>query len=366
MRVSIPKGKVLRWMGRHPVLTAFALAAGMQLAPGLASEPASDYLNDNNYPESLAAHFNEQNIRVYDRYNPLASLHAMGRPFPAIWQNSENKTVTDKILAGAVSPVFAIIIGAQEVISYIPPYSGLDAYAIPYGKTCYIRPPIETDLKQFLAKMSGIGKIDDADKIKIKNDPEQVVDALRTYIMAHEMRHCEQPRSWDADNIKESDSDLKAFDVLKDSGYNPAVIEETSKIVTAVRMIASLDSDKAHDTGLNVEKKDISLINAYLTDGAYQIIGGVTDDIIKNAVFPDEMKGHEKTYHAIRAMSRTGLLNGNRSAQSYTESYAKAFEYLNELSGGILIASPDYYQELDLSYLGINNYKPAPDQVLGF
>lgn len=325
----------------------------MQLAPDMASDSADDYLKDNNYPESLSEQFNTQNIRIYERYSPLSSLHAIGRPLAEI--GDDDKTGGEKVLAVLTAPIAMFLHTVHEVANYLPPYTAADAFALPIGKTCYMRPPSkEVDLADVLGRLSNISKIIDLDHFELDADQAQVEDAFRTLIMAHEMEHCEQPRSWNADNIKESDSDLMALRLLKSSGYDAAVVEEARKLFMAARITSSLGSEAVHDTGLSILRGSVSPISAHLTSAVYDVVGEIARDIVDVSEFPSGMKSAEKTYHSVRALVQSGLLDdANPEAKEYAVLYLSAYQYLNKVSGGVLVEHDNYHDHLDLGFLTV-------------
>lgn len=338
-------------MTAAPPLTFMFMAAAMQEMPGLCSSPADDYLRANNYPDSVAQNYDISRMHVYQRNNPLYALHQAGRPFASF---SDNPQPTGRKL---VQLPFAMLgVGVKAGVELFRSDVSDNAFADPNNsETCFIRPPKEDfDLAAAVAHSSAIFEIASMDNFVTDAPQEEIRQALRTVIMAHEMRHCEQPRH-EYVAIKESDADLKAIEVLRQSGYDEAVVKETYQLMVASRVLSTLVSDMSHDTSTSIFNGQAGFYDVVRTGTAHRGVGLLVGDVVANHRFPQDMPYAERRYHAVEALLYDGALRPfGPDAVAYAELYLKAYQRINKFADNTLITDADYAPKIDLEFLRRN------------
>ena len=338
-------------MTAAPPLTFMFMAAAMQEMPELSSSPADEYLRANNYPDSVAQNYDTSKMRVYQRNNPLYALHQAGRPLAGF---SDNPQSTSKKLVQL--PFVMLGIGVKASAELFRSDVSINAFADPdNGEECFIRPPKEEfNLADAVLHSSGIFGMTSLDEVVTDAPADEVTLAFRTVIMAHEMRHCEQPRH-EYVAIKESDADLKAIEVLRQSGYDEAVVKETYQLMAASRVVGALVSDMSHDTSTSIFNGQAGFYDVVRTGTAHRGVGLLAGDVVANHRFPQDMPYAERRYHAVEALLHDGALRPfGPDAVAYAELYLKAYQRLNKFAGDTLITDAEYAPKIDLGFLRRN------------
>jgi len=352
-----------RFPRKCPILSTLFLSAAIQLTPQIASQPSEDFLRDNDFPEALSESFNTEAIRVYGRWNPLSTLHFVGRPVGVLVNNYPDEW-GDAALETALAPVQMVFAAIMGVLQYVPPYTGADAYAVPNkAGTCYIRPPSKkVDLKYLLSRFSDMKQIRNQEALAVNADVEKIANAFRTMTMAHEMRHCEQPRNVPVENMTESDADLAALRVLLDSGYEKGVVEEAYKLRLAARLIGGRNDAESHDTGMNIMLGHTVALSSFKILAAQRTLTYLVEAGVKANKFPDDMSKDEKHLQMIMRLSRSDVLNQFGSeVDKYASAYIQAYLYLNRVANDSLIEYPGYFSELNINYTSITGGPDGPD-----
>ena len=338
------------WPIRHPILSAFALSAvAIQFTPKLVSDASEDYLQGNNYPATLAEKFETSNIRVYGRHNPLSSLHAIGHPLRKTWES--DYSLTERLSSTALSLRAMLKIAKKEGFNYIPPYSKITVFALPSKKICFIKPPNGTvKLARALSSLGRSEKLKGVKEFNLENDLTEIQDIIKTFIIAHEMRHCEQPIYVAKDNLNETDADLYAFEVIGSAGYSDSALQEAVKLIAAARIVSSIHTDNLlHSTGFGIITGKASPLLSSL-GLEYRSVAKIVSHLVEKVDFPKEIKeDDEKRYHSAKALLNSDILskNGYKNEHFFLTQYTKAYEYLNEVSNGALNVKPDFYQEIE-------------------
>lgn len=343
------------WPKRNPFLSVTLLSMAIQFTPKLASSSVEDYLQNNGYPEALSTEFNMTNKRIYGRYNPLSSLHYIGRPYGMlgeVWRD-EDGSVWSKSVETVSSPVFSFFSKLAAISEYIPPYRGTNAFAVPSeDRTCFIKPPAKNlQLDDYLRELSGgVDEIDEAGHYHIESDLQELMHALRTFVLAHEIRHCEQPHDFKEASIKESDADIVATRILEQSGYSDAVVNEALKLTAAARIVSSFnENNDSHNTGQSWIHGDVSPVTAYVRDAFRKSASDLVIDLADMLDFPDDIEEDELKYHTAKALLESHVLTQNDALNisDFIAEYVGAYEYLNGVASGLLITRPDYYKQID-------------------
>lgn len=345
------------WLLRHPIfatfMTTYLLGTLMQGVPGLASDRSESYLVNNDYPDVLTTTFNTDRMQVYDRYNPLSSLHAVGRSNLIATMTKADEDFFDKALRIFNVPVESVWGTIREALSYIPPYYAVDAYAINMGETCYIRPPGDISIPAFITTMSDTDLLDSSAKLRPELDEAELSHALTTYAMAHEMQHCEQGSEVNVGtNLVESDADLAALQIVRNADYSQDTTNLVGKIVLATRTLSSLNGDGTHSTALNLENGHASPAQSHLSDAAYDVVTNMVQTSKDHIMFPEEMSPTEKNYHIIRAVTETDLLADFRQALAFAQQYIEAVHYIDSLTeDSTELSQSEIYRQIDMGFL---------------
>lgn len=356
------------WPLRNPIKATFALAVAMQLTPELATQDSADYLQDNDYPEILAEHFDTDEIRIYGRYNPLSSLHFIGRPVGLHFENLPEDDM-DKLKDTVGATLSMFVTGFMAVSSYIPPYTAADAFAVPNENgTCFIRPPSnDLYLNRIINLFTGIPKFEDFTDLNLKNDVADIEDAFEMMIMAHEMRHCEQPRDLPAGNMNESDADIVAIRLLGEAGYSEVLVREVYQLYTSLRLIGALGGHEAHDTGLNILSGNTVSLYSYKALAAQRILTDLADGILAHQEYPEDMIKGEQRFHTIKALRSGGILDEfDDETREFADRYIRAYHYLNGVSNGRILDDSEYYKQIDTDYLRQDITQETIPSILDF
>ena len=350
----------------HPfalsICTPFVLSAAMQLGPEISSEPAADYLRDNNYPASLTERFNTESIRVYGRLNPLSALHMMGRPY-AIMAESMSGDWGDNAMEVARLPFRLFSTTLHAIVHYIPPYDSIDAYAVTLSDPCFIRPPsAKVDLATALADLGHSEAIRDVENLVLETDQAQLEDAFRTITMAHEMQHCEQGWTLYDTLLRESDADLMAMQVFWDSGYSPEVKQEAYKLYVAARLLGGRDDYESHDTGVNVMNGDSLALSSFKRVRAQRMLTELADLGVQYNYFPEDMDDDEKDFHMIMGLMASPILDSfEPEMREYAAAYVRAYLYLNKVTGGAMLGKPEYFTKISTSFATTEGPSKGPE-----
>lgn len=348
--------KWTRFPRKHPIKTSiaapFVLSASIQLTPQIASDPSEEYLHDSEYPQALSEHFNTDNIRVYDRWSPLSSLHTVGRPVGKLVNNYPDDW-GDAALETVFAPLEMLLLSLYSLGGYVLS-SDVDAYAVPdHDGTCFVRPPAKNvDLKDALSSLAQMSRIEEADTLTLEGDEGQIEDVFRTIIMAHEMQHCEQPAYALVEHMRESDADIVALQLLSQAGYTNEVIEEASKLYLAARLLGGLGGSENHDTGMNIISGHTVTLPSYKIRAAQRILNDLTEMGVSTNDFPDDMSDDEKYLHMIMRLNHSGVLNEfEPEVSEYARIYTQAYFYMNKVTNEALLDEPDYFSVLNIDFI---------------
>lgn len=366
--------KAATGIAKWGVLPALFLSAVMQLAPASwVSDESEDYLKEHDYPETLTARFNTANIRIHGRYNPVSYLHAVGLPLTLVWEDDELSSSPGwKAVYSVKAVADMLVMGAEEFIRFIPPYTATDAWARPLENICYVLPPLEkTELGDFLSRMGDMPRLNDIDHFNLGTNQDEVEDILRTMIMAHEMQHCDRSKDGLVISTRETDADLAAVEAVRDAGYDAEAVDEAVKLYVSARINASLGPDTAYNTGFNIFNilAGDDQVSAYMNFVICNALNKKSGEVIGNNIFPDDMEEDERRYHAIAALFNSGWLEEHdKDSTDYASKFIKAYEYLHQVSHNALMTAPDYHKTLDLSFLtkGADIEIPAVSQSMDF
>ncbi len=320
---------------------AFLLASYTLQAPalqGVYSSSADEFLKKKEYPEILSTRFNTENIRFYYRDNPLKTLHKVGTAPMRVIRNEDLSSIRKAMALPFYSlsylvqmPLFDLMVSRNKVASYA---------FVPNGEKKYINPVGDFSLNEFLAKMSQIKPLSKISEFHTINAPEDLVKVFKTFITAHEMRHCEQPKDWKSVR-QENDSDVVAMQMLADAGYSQPLLEEAIKIILAVHAVSALCEEANHDTALSLQTGVAEREhNAAYDDVRHRVLDLLDKQGYRH--FFTRISRDEKQYHATSFLLSSGEFPKGGDSERYATLYKWAFEYLDELSGGALIKHPDY------------------------
>ncbi len=363
--------------GRGLFIPTFLLAGVMQLFPEGVSQPAEEALEDTPDTSILAQNFNLKSIRIYNPKNLMTVFHVGGRAIPAAWNDKYAPSTAEKVSATIILPITVPVNAWSTFSSFLTSYGNddrsekhLEAFAIAAGDICYIFPPEKKfNIQDFIASIGHINRIWELD-LKTKSDPKTLSKALQTFVLAHEMQHCEQPLTLNnIFNMGESDADLKALSVISQAGYDPDVVNEAMKIVRATRIIGSQE-DSSHNTGLTHKTGYTNVVNAHINSAISGIViafvNNIRDDLENSGHFPEDMDQQEKNYHIAKRILNRGIFLTHPEARDFIQEYVSAFDYLNSLTKNKLFTQPDFFMKLDLEkFMQPTSYPttPKPEHV---
>jgi len=244
--------------------------------------------------------------------------------------------------------------GFMAVSSYIPPYTAADAFAVPNENgTCFVRPPSnDLYLNRIINLFTGIPRFEDFTDLNLKNDVADIEDAFEMMIIAHEMRHCEQPRDLPAGNMNESDADIVAIRLLGEAGYSDELVREVYQLYTSLRLIGALGGHEAHDTGLNILSGNTVSLYSYKALAAQRILTDLADGILAHHEYPEDMINGEQRFHTIKALRSGGILDEfDGETREFADRYIRAYHYLNSVSNERILDDGEYYKQIDTDYL---------------
>ncbi len=326
--------KSIKKLGRLTKVFLSACALQTPTFQNLHSRSAGDFLEKEGYPNVLREHFNIENIRFYSRPNPLKVWHKICNLFALVAYDDDMSFISK----ACGVPIFSLYVGLSSIKDARDNIRSSACMSV--GQTKYIDPTGNFSLNEFLAKMSQIKPLSKIKKLHTINKPEDLVKAFKTFITAHEMRHCEQPEGWK--NVRaESDSDIVAAQLLAQSDYSQSLLEEATKIILAVRATASFRSHTDHDTVLSLQSGVAEIEhNAAYDDVRHRVLDLLDKQGYRH--FFTRISRDEKQYHATSFLLSSGEFPKGGDSERYATLYKWAFEYLDELSGGALIKHPDY------------------------
>lgn len=329
---------------RHKIMTLFAASAAIQMAPDLAREDLDDYLKENGYNPAILEAYQDENIHVYGRYNPLSSLHYIGSPLTSAFQTDEDENWLDIINGLAVSPFKMAFTTAKEAVHYasIPWSDGVNAFMSRVGDNVHIRPPGDFEVAGFIKAISnGLENMATDKDLATENDPQALARVLRDFVMAHELAHTHHDVAdryvWPNSSSRETYADEVAASMISRITENKSLADEAIRIVKAARTIGSLGDETSHDTDIHLFGKQSDRLNAFSTLAAISHVSEVTSYLSEVLTLPENIGDQETKYHIIKALADGGYLMPHPLAHQYAQAFTESFEYLNDLSNGSLI-----------------------------
>ncbi len=370
-------------------LASTALSTTLHFAPGLVSDKPKAYLEDRGLPTEMAEHFVTRDIRIAHRYNPLFPWAFAGEGARAVW--IDGKENGDGFLSRGVSTVFSYpVLLLNGVLTMVTP-TGLDAFSLSGGsdiraRSCMIRPPADISYPELVEEFSGIKQ----DSFKTASDQKQLSSIFQQYIIAHEMRHCDQNHRFNASSLNEADADLYALRVLaKTSGASEKEIKETKEILQHLRNLNAVRGDTHHtsaftlarggQTPLSAHEDTVSFIylQNLVADGVSYtapVFAKIDKDVEEKvealeektgkSIDHKEMSDLEKRYHVTRAMQKAGFFQKNEGMAQAAQGFIAAVEYFDRSADGKVITVKNADQLLT-GYLDIfkEPYVPVKDKL---
>lgn len=349
-------------------VAAAAISAGTHYKPDSVSTPFNQFMYEQGHATDLKSHFHAQNIRVYDRWNPLYPFHLAGQAVKITWQDIDadpnsgpvgkafNKTISTPVIYYSL-----LFKGGMDLILPHP----LDAYSLsndaPHKeREVFIRPPKAVNLADFI---SDFGRVS-PEHIKFKNSAEQLERVIFEYVMLHEARHGDQSKTA-ATSLNESDADRYAFDVLAARGNKPELLSEVRAIITHSRTMASvLGGGTSHTTSAALLRPYQTPYHAYRDEAALQRLHKVlTDaDTMNSEAFPEDMARGNRFVYMAAALKKQGLPANDPDMQLAVNMFLNAALFFNTASGGAIINPRFDIDKINVGYLQ-EQYKPVEDKL---
>lgn len=348
-------------------VAAAAISTGTQYFPDTVSTPLNSYMTGQGHGANFHDHFHANNIRVYDRWNPLYPFHLAGQSVKVAWREvdqADDSGMAKAFTKAVGTPIVyysMLFKGMGDLLSPHP----LDAYSFsgttPHAeRDVFIRPPKAVDLADFIGDFSRVnGK-----EMTFKNQTAELERVLFEYIMLHEARHGDQDKSA-ATSLNEADADRYAFDVLAARGNSKELLAETRDIITHSRTMASiLGGGTSHTTSVALLRPYQTPYNAYRDNAALNRLHLVLADAASmNAdAFPEDMgRGNRFIYLAI-ALKKQGLAERDPDLKLATDLFLNATVFFDKASGGKIIDRTFDINKIDMGYLQ-QQYKPVEDKL---
>lgn len=220
------------------------VAAGtvVHMLPQTASRTLDEHMAAQGLSD-LQDHFNQKNIRVYHRSNPLQILHSASfivKQMPGAIVDTPADT--HKHIADLP---FGIFLHGHYMLAQSP----LSAFAWKLEtNTCFVRPPEHAPAEDFIKELSGNMRAHNP--ALNGHTKEKLADIFYTFVIAHEARHCDQSSDVPKD-LRENLSDLHAArSVLEIYGDN-AETRQALLLIRHARFLAALGrhpKNEAHHT----------------------------------------------------------------------------------------------------------------------
>lgn len=350
------------------LLAGTALSTILQFAPGLVSDSAADYIAGKGYNSLPMDAFQAQDIRVYERGNPLVPFHMAGHAVRRMWSSDENFTVK------AFGAPFILHDGFSDGLGLLRSDSKLAAYSYSTyeqdarERSVMIWPSDDTITpQQWLREMTGL------DVAQLNFGTHSTADMQRILAetnLLHEMRHGDQNKQ-DHRTLKESDADAYSLHAATLAGAQQSLVGEARMFLMATRTVSAvLSGNESHATAFALRRgmkddfnrhshlHDFSLQMRASQDGstfvsAHHILSGIKFD---NDAIPTGMDSASAYYHAATALLDAGIAQRN-DENSAIALYVQAMDYLDAISGGTLID-----RNADSSQIDVSDYRDNPEE----
>lgn len=361
--------KPKKWKRRVAVvLSSVSLSMLLPYAPDLYSDDYNDYMGQQGHAKNLKDHFHAANIRVYHRGSLLAPFHQAGAMTKLNREMMKDETETSAVGLGIMSSFFYAKTLVEGLFTTVLPFSSLNAYSYTLElkkpvqeSSCYIHPPGDFTLQDFLSDFSGL----EMETVRTKNKPEDLQKTFNAYVMLHEARHCDQNKNLQASPVNESDADLYSFKVLKAQGTSPALLQESQSLIRYIRIInAVAKGDISHASGITLNRGEQTLHDAHNDAAIFQSLHNLLVDAhnINKDAFEKKTKMGVRLYYLTEALLQQGLLKSEPELQKAAESYMTAIWYFDQISGNKLLDKKFDGSKIDLSLFG-KEYKPVADKL---
>jgi hypothetical protein len=345
-----------------------AISTATHLRPDLVSTTFEDHLKQKQIDPSLVDHFHAQNIRVYDRWNPLMPFHLAAQAVKLQWQESDSPI--SSVIGTPFAYATGMWMGAQHILL---PIHSLDAYSIagsgdPKDRDVWIRPPADFTLNEF---MSGLAKVE-ISNVQVKSDKKELEKFLYTYVMLHEARHGDQIKAINT-AANESDADLYALTILALKTENMDLFNEAYQIIQASRVMSSvIGGGETHSTGASILRGYQTPVGAFQDSSALKRLHDVVSEIDKingHAFGGNDARGNRMIY-ITGALLTQGWLENDPELKQAAVLFLRSSFYVNELSGGRLV---DFSFDMNkiliapmfMPYVPVENkLPPVPEDLL--
>lgn len=353
------------------LLAGTALSTVLQFAPGLVSDSAADYMAGKGYSSVPTDAFQAQDIRVYERGNPLVPFHMAGHAVRRMWSSDEN------LVLKTFGAPFMLHDGFSDGIGILRSDSKLSAYSYSTyeqdarTRSVMIWPSDDTITpQQWLREMTGLnvaqldfGKHSQADMQRI----------LAETNLLHEMRHGDQSKQ-DNRTLKESDADAYSLHAATLGGAQASLVGEARIFLMATRTVSAvLSGNESHATAfaLRRDMKDDFNRHSHLHDFSLQMRAGQDGSTFVSAhhtlssikfnsdAIPMGMDSASAYYHAATALLDAGIEQRD-DENSAIALYVQAMDYLDAISGGSVID-----RNADSSKIDVSDYRDDAEEDFG-
>ncbi|MDF3023316.1 MAG: hypothetical protein K0R10_677 [Alphaproteobacteria bacterium] len=341
-----------------------ALSTGLQYAPDLVSTKLDTFMAEKNFAGDFSQNFHAQEIRVYDRFNPLYPFHLAGNATKITWHEGMKDGGIAAIPLTIATPFLYTGMLWQGFTDMLPG-NKLDAFSISNDdpaaqRTVYIRPPGDFSLTRFMGDFSGVN----GQKLEFQSDREILRDILFQFVMLHEARHGDQDKS--AYGLaNESDADLYAFKVMKARGTDEKLLNEAATIVAHARAInGAVGGDYGHASTFTFQRGEQRIFDAHQDAAAFDRLHALLTDIDarNHDAFPDNMPRGNRYLYLTLAMHKQGLLEEDPGLKKAADAFIRSLAYFDRASNGKIIDNSYDLSKIDLGYLTMK-YKPVPDKL---
>jgi hypothetical protein len=337
-----------------------AISTATQLFPDTVSTKFEDHLKSKQIDPSLKDHFHAQNIRVYDRWNPLVPFHLAAQMVKLQWQGSSSP------VGSTLATPFAYAVGMlQGAYALLPPFHDIDAYSLAGSgpvkeREVYIRPPADFTLQEFISDFAQV-KIKD---IKIKSDIKELEKLLYTFVMLHEARHGDQVK-FIGTTTNECDADLYALTILALKSTDPQLLQDAYDIIQNGRIMATVVGGHTdHATGISLLRMYQTPAGGYNDAAVLERLHNILNEAEKinsHAFDEDAGKGNRMIYLSM-GLAMSGLLKDDPTLQAANLLFLKSALYFDDLSGNRIVDGSFNMDKLSSELLFLP-YTPVLDKL---
>ena len=347
------------------LLVSTALSTLIHFAPDIASKPVKDWLQDRDLPADTAQYYTTKNIRIYDRYNPLFPFALAERAAVLSWKDGRKDG--DNILSLAINIPLGYASGLSTGFLTMLTPTSLDAFtllddSLPVSeRECYIRPQGNVGIKDLMTDFTGLRM----KGFKTTASPEKLAAVFQQYVIAHEMRHCDQNHSFNASSLNEADADIYALRVVGETaGQEVATLEEAKTILRHLRSLNSMTGDTHHASTFALDRTHHTPMDAHEDTAVFNRLSGLLKDgySINNGAFKDmDLKRAEEKYHVAVGMMKAGIFKDEKLKEA-AQSFIDSVEFFDEASGGKVITKRNLSDKLNFDAF-TREYVPVPDKT---